>query len=436
MTPPLEPMLARSVDVLPGPTALPGGTLYEPKYDGYRLLVFARGGQAFLQSRNQSDFTAAFPEITDAARTLDEDVVLDGEVIIYREGRLDFAALQQRINRRPATAARLAREQPAHLIAFDLLSHAGGELLGRPYRDRRAALESLFKGHRLAAPWALTPATTDPEQARQWMRRWAAVGVEGVVAKGYAQPYQPGRRGWQKHRARDTAEGVIGAVTGTLRSPQTLLLGRHTEQGEFRLVARSTPLPDGLRSDLSQLLTRAGPGHPWHDVRVSSHWGSRDPLDFIPVAPALVAEFFGDVAVDAGRWRHPVRVRRLRSDMTPDDVPRLEEGRAGTLPKRRQPAYPQAKQHTMAAKKPKRTLYHVTPAGERSGAGRWQVEHEEGRRRLREPHRTRKEAISAARAQAKEHEPAQVIVYGRDGRVRAEYTYGDDPRRTPHDPAA
>lgn len=426
VTPPLEPMLARSVDVLPGPAALPGGTVYEPKYDGYRLLVFAGGGRAFLQSRNRSDLTVAFPEITDAARALGEDVVLDGEVIVYREGRLDFGALQPRINRRPATTARLAREQPAHLIAFDLLHRAGTDLITRPYRERRAALEALFADHALSAPWALTPATQETDQARTWMRQWAAAGVEGVVAKGQDQPYQPGRRGWLKYRHRDTTEGIIGAVTGSLNRPETVLLGRYTTDGELHLVARSTPLPAALRRELANLLTPAGPSHPWHGMRVSSHWGSREALIFTPAAPNLVAEFYGDAAIDQGRWRHPVRVHRLRFDLAPSDVP--TRSTSPPTPRSRQP-------HTegggMAAKEPKRTVYHVTPAGGPTPEEKWQIEHNEGRRALREPHRTQREAIDAAREKAKEHQPAQVIVHGRDGRIRTEYTYGSDPRRTP-----
>lgn len=426
VTPPLEPMLARAVDVLPAPTALPGGVGYEPKYDGYRLLVFAVGGNAFLQSRNKSDFTAAFPEIAEAARTMGEDIVLDGEVIIYREGRLDFSALQHRINRRPATTARLARQQPAHLIAFDLLHRAGTDLLHRPYKERRAALEDLFASHALGAPWALTPVTKDARQAQEWMRQWAAAGVEGVVAKGQNQTYQAGRRGWLKYRHRDTAEGIIGAVTGTLTHPETVLLGRYSPEGEFHLVARSTPLPGPLRRELALLLSPAGPAHPWHGMRVSSRWGSREALIFTPTAPDLVAEFHGDAAIDRGRWRHPVRVHRLRRDLAPSDVPTRSTS----------PATPDSRRSRtqggdMAAKQPERTIYHVTPAGDRSVDEKWQIEHKEGRRNLREPHRTQRQAIDAAREKAKEHQPAQVIIHGRDGRIRTEYTYGNDPRRTP-----
>ncbi|NUK25999.1 ATP-dependent DNA ligase [Streptomyces lunaelactis] len=323
LAPPVEPMLARAVPRLPGLAALPGGSVFEPKYDGFRLLVFADAdGRVFLQSRNGRDLTGAFPEIADAAAALGEDVVIDGEAVIYTGGRLDFSALQHRMNRRPRTVALLVREQPAHLVAFDLLQHTGTELLSWSYAERRAALESLFQGHGLQAPWALTPSTTDRALAEEWLTEWTAVGVEGLVIKGLEQTYQPGRRGWLKYRTRNTAEAVIGAVTGSVIRPETVLLGRYTTDGHFLLVARSTSLAPRLRAELGGgLLTPAGADHPWRDVHFTSHWGSRDPLAFTPVAPQLVAEFHGDTAVDRGRWRHPVNLHRLRIDLTPDDVP-------------------------------------------------------------------------------------------------------------------
>ncbi|WP_125623070.1 DUF2188 domain-containing protein [Streptomyces sp. WAC 00631] len=430
ITPPLEPILARAVEVLPGPTALPGGTMYEPKYDGYRLLVFTCGGRVFLQSRNGNDLTAAFPEIAHAARQLGEDLVLDGEVIIYQEGRLDFASLQRRINRRPATTAHLAREQPAHLIVFDLLHRVGNDLIRRPYRERRAALEALFADHALGAPWVLTPVTEEVDQAREWMRQWAASGVEGVLAKGRNQPYRPGKRGWRKYRHRDTAEGVIGAVTGSLTRPETVLLGRYTGDGSLSLVARSTPLTASLRRELAPLLTPAGPDHPWHGMHLSAHWGSHQELAFTSTAPDLVAEFHGDTAIDRGRWRHPVRVRRLRRDLAPGDVP-MRSASAPTPGSA--PSHPEEEVEgtDMAAKQTKRAVYHITPAADRPAGEKWQIQHQEGRRAVSEPHRTQRQAIDAAREKAKQHQPAQVVVHGRDGRIRTEYTYGNDPRRTP-----
>jgi ATP-dependent DNA ligase len=326
LTPPVEPMLARAVPALPGSAALPGGVAFEPKYDGYRLLAFRTGAEVRLQSRNARDLTGAFPEITEAVAALGEDVVVDGEAVIYVGGRLEFTALQHRLNRPPRTAARLAREQPAHLVTFDLLQRGTTELLRLPYRERRAALEELFERHDLRAPWSLSPSTTDREQAEEWLRTWPAVGVEGLVAKGLDQPYQPGRRGWYKIRAKDTTEAVIGAVTGSPHRPETVLLGRYDDTGTLRLVARSTPLAPPLRRDLGGFLTPAGADHPWTGIRVSTSWGSREPLEFTCVQPDQVAEFHADPAIDRGRWRHLVQVKRLRADVAPGDVPPFGAG--------------------------------------------------------------------------------------------------------------
>lgn len=152
--------------------------------DGYRMVAFAGPDGVVLQSRRGTNLTAAFPEIAEAAEALGEHVVLDGEVVIYREGRLDFAALQQRLHRSPRTVARLAAAEPAHLVCFDLLEHDGAVMISWPYRQRRAALVSFFKAHGLSAPWALTLSTTNVALARQWMREWPTVGVEGIVGRG------------------------------------------------------------------------------------------------------------------------------------------------------------------------------------------------------------------------------------------------------------
>lgn len=203
LVPPVEPMQARAVPQPPEPGALPE-MVFEPKYDGLRMLVFAQpDGEVFLQSLDGDDLTGSFPEIADAAAALGEDVVIDGEAVIRTSGRLDSGALQQRLNTRPPALARLVRARPAHLVAFDLLQHAGTEMLTWPYRERRAALRSLFQGHGLTAPWALTPSTADRAQAEKWLAESSATGVDGLVIKSLTQPYQLGRRGWLTVRPTD-----------------------------------------------------------------------------------------------------------------------------------------------------------------------------------------------------------------------------------------
>jgi ATP-dependent DNA ligase len=250
---PIEPMLARAVDRLPPSGALPGGVVFEPKWDGYRMLISTRGDRVRLWSRRGTPLGAAFPEITRAAAELGEEVVLDGEVVIFLEGRLDFGALQRRLGRRLGETARLARVEPAHFIAFDLLHRGQTSLLDRPYRARRAALEQLFAEYRLAAPWALSPSTSDRRQAQEWLTYWSAVGVEGVVCKGAGQRYEPGR-GWLKVRSGRSTEAVLGAVTGRLEKPRTVLLGRYDGGGRLRLVARSAPLAAELGRGIGRLL--------------------------------------------------------------------------------------------------------------------------------------------------------------------------------------
>ncbi|MCX4681328.1 ATP-dependent DNA ligase [Streptomyces sp. NBC_01433] len=319
LSPPLEPMLARSVSALPT-----GGrqAVFEQKTDGFRVVVFARP-MPFLQSRRGAALAGAFPELARAAAGLGVEAVLDAELVVSGDGRLDFAALQQRSRRRGASAERAAAQQPAHLVVFDLLEIEGAVLLQEPLHRRRAALEELFAIHRLSAPWTLCPQTTDAEVARTWLdSAWGAVGVEGIMIKDPASRYRPGVRGWDKLRARTTTEAVIGAVTGTLRFPTSLLLGRFDAGGRLRMIGRTSPLHRAASSELGGVLRPAGRNHPWHGRRFSAGWHTSDPLVFQPVVPEFVAEIVADTAVDAGRYRHPVRYLRLRDDMTAQDIRR------------------------------------------------------------------------------------------------------------------
>ncbi len=275
-----------------------------------------------LQSRQGADLTSAFPDIAGAATGLGEALVLDGELVVPYEGRLHFGELQRRACHRCRSAALAAAERPAYLIVFDVLEAGGTELLARPYRERRAILKDLFARDVLAAPFTLCPATSDRQVALDWLDpAWGMVGIEGVVIKGGGQPYLPGKRAWIKVRSHRTAEGLIGGVTGALASPATLLLARYDALGYLRLIARSTPLSTATRRDLALRLHRADSDHPWQGRHFSVGWGTSGELEYHPVRPDLVAEFQADTAVDAGRYRHPVRFLRLREDLTPGDVP-------------------------------------------------------------------------------------------------------------------
>ncbi|GCD41885.1 ATP-dependent DNA ligase [Streptomyces paromomycinus] len=312
------PILAEPVTELP-PVGKYG---FEAKWDGFRcILERAADGTVHLQSRQGTALTVAFSDIAEAAqRDFPEEVLLDGEVVIWHGGRLDFGRLQRRLNRRLATVRREIAQSPAHFVAFDLLRRAGEDLTERTYRRRRDGLEALFEEWHLTPPWTLCPVTYDRQEARRWMQEWAAAGIEGIVAKNVRQPYRPGVRGWIKVRTRHTAEAITGAITGTLDCPASVLLARLDERQNLRFVGRSVPLARQLSREMGAQLLPAASGHPWRGRVFSAGWGSRETLRVTLVAPELVVEVSGDTAVDAGRWRHPVRVQRLRSDMTTSDV--------------------------------------------------------------------------------------------------------------------
>ncbi|MEU8438329.1 hypothetical protein AB0F18_36635 [Streptomyces sp. NPDC029216] len=195
--------------------------------------------------------------------------------------------MQRRAAARSRGAAALAAKLPAHFVAFDVLQQDGQELLHLPYADRRARLENLFTERAPTAPGTLCPMATDLATAREWLETWTDVsGVEDILIKPLTSRYNPAYRGWTKIRRRDTTEAIIGAITGTL----------------------------------------ARPGRPWTGVRFASAWGSRDVLDVTLVRPDLVAEFSADRAVDQGIFRHPLRFRRIRLDVTAGDVPPFGQG--------------------------------------------------------------------------------------------------------------
>jgi ATP-dependent DNA ligase len=322
LRPPVEPMLAAAATELPA--ACRGGCAYEPKWDGWRALLFHDGTRVQLQSRTGRPLAPYFPEVTRVAReALPPGVVLDGELLVWDpdRGRTSFTLLQRRISA-GARAPRLAREHPAHYVSFDLLQAPDGTvLLDRPLRDRRTALEALLDGAPPALP--LCPQTTDRAVAQDWFATWPAVGVEGLVVKGLADPYTPGRRGWWKLRHRHSAEVVVGGVTGALSAPETVLVGRFDATGRLRYGGRTHALTPRQRDDLAPALSLAR-DHPW-PVPLPPTWnafpeGGR-PLDYVRVAPTAVVEIRVDAAYEFERWRHRPSYLRLRTDMSIYDVP-------------------------------------------------------------------------------------------------------------------
>lgn len=325
---PREPMLTAPTSS----ATVPPGYICEPKWDGFRAFVLRSvGGPAQIRSRHGTDLTADFPEIAAAAVALPEaigDLALDGELVIWntRSGRLDFEALLRRLGRTPANARRLVAETPANFVAFDLL-YLRTSTLAWPFRERRAALEQLFSQFGLGPPLTLCPSTTDPQQIARWLNDWSRAGIEGVCFKDPDQPYLPGRRAWLKYRIRDSTEGVVGAVTGSLTRPASVLLGRYDSAGRLHYAGRSTPLRVGPALALAELLVPAGDEHPWRGRRFSAGWSTATALKPVLVVPDLVAEVSVDVARTArGQWRHPVRYLRIRPDVDPADVPLFDGG--------------------------------------------------------------------------------------------------------------
>jgi ATP-dependent DNA ligase len=319
MQPPIEPMFAASVDTLP--RSCSGGCAYEPKWDGWRVILFAARGRTFLQSRTGKPLADYFPDLMRVARIfLPSGVVLDGELIIWDRSRerTSFALLHRRITSGRALE-REAADHPAHLVCFDLLQDLGGPQLNEPLATRRERLAALLAD---APPQlALCPQTTDPEEALGWLEEWRPAGVEGLVVKGLATTYQPGRRSWAKLRALSTTEATIGGVTGSLAEPETLLLGMLDENDTLRYVGRTKPLTAGGRREIAAVaspprLTQNGePDHPWPTPLPPSwigQFGNTTPLTYQQVLSELVVEVETDAAFEYGRWRHPPRFVRLR----------------------------------------------------------------------------------------------------------------------------
>lgn len=317
-------MLAKPTQDLPVERAMPGGAQYEPKWDGYRALIgVGSSGAVRIQSRRGMDITRSFPDVADpAAAQLPPGTLLDGELVVWGGDSLDFSQLQQRMAS-PARAVGLARRKPASFMAFDVLALRGVDLTGQPLRVRRRHLQSLITD--LRPPLQITPATRDRASAETWMREYTAagVGVEGLVIKGLATRYRGGQRGWLKLRSRDTAEAIVGAVSGTLAKPDRLVLGLYDGAGEFIVVGGTGPLKPGQQREVSELLEPADERHPWPpDVPTgrTGVWTKARRHPVIRVEPSLVVEFEADSAFANQHWRHIVRLLRVRPDLGPDEL--------------------------------------------------------------------------------------------------------------------
>ena len=296
---PIPLAVARAAGVLPS-----GAMAFEPKLDGWRCCAHVPDG--VLHTRRSTDITSRFPEVLDAARTLGQ-VVLDGELVAYQDGRLVFEPLMWGRRRREAEGVSLA------LVVFDLIAARGRDLRNLPYQERRARLARLLQGR--TGGVQLMDSSTERARGAAWIaERYADVGIEGTVAKPLASRYptRGGPAGWVKVKFRQEVDAVVLGVTGSLNSPTSLVLADIDDAGDVRAVGLSTTLPAGIRSALAGRLRPAGVLR--HAAGIVAGLGVPD-LDYQPVAPGIVVEVRTDGSAEWGAFRHRLTPVRVKPDL-------------------------------------------------------------------------------------------------------------------------
>jgi ATP-dependent DNA ligase len=329
--PPIEPMLAKLADALPPE----GDVLYEPKWDGFRAIVFRDADGLEIQSRDLRPLDRYFPDLHDALlRRLPEACVLDGEIVIATPHGLDFDALQMRLHPAASRVAKLARATPASFVAFDLLAVGRRQLMARPLLERRALLEALLA--RADPPLYLTPMTRDRTVALDWLDRFEGAGLDGVVAKQASLMYQPGKRAMIKVKHARTADCVVAGFrwhkTGN-DAIGSLLLGLYDDVGALEHVGVTSSFTMATRKRLVQelrpLRRNAIKNHPWRDWAgaaekstrmpgAHSRWSAGKDLSWEPLRIERVCEVKYD-HLQGKRFRHAATFLRWRPDKRPQD---------------------------------------------------------------------------------------------------------------------
>ena len=336
--PPFSPMLAKSVKTIPE-----GDLSYEPKWDGFRSIIFRDGDEVEIGSRNEKPMTRYFPEVVEAVlANFPERAVVDGEIIVVSASgdRLDFEALQQRIHPAVSRVRRLSVETPARFVAFDLLALDDDDLTGRPFAERRARLEQALADAQ--APIHLTRVTADVATATEWFTRFEGAGLDGVVAKPLATGYLPDKRVMFKIKHERTADCVVAGYRVHKSGPDSigsLLLGLYNDEGELASVGVIGAFPAARRKELFtelQPLVTTFDDHPWAwaepDRRASgagqeegtrtprnsegSRWSVGKDLSFVPLQPDLVVEVRYE-HMEGVRFRHTAQFNRWRPDRDP-----------------------------------------------------------------------------------------------------------------------
>ncbi|MGX5717496.1 ATP-dependent DNA ligase [Arthrobacter sp. MAHUQ-56] len=322
--PPVSLALAKAVESVPAEAALPGGSRYEPKWDGYRACALVAAGGVSLWSRQGKELSRYFPDLVEAlAEQVPPGCVLDGEAVVWSGDKLDFDALQRRLVTSKAGLPALVREQPASFVAFDLLAVAGHDIRDAPLEQRRELLEQLAAGW--TPPLNLSPITKDRTQALTWFEELHHAGLEGLVVKGAGQSYQGGVRQWIKVKRRQSVDVVCGAVIGPMVRPQYVVAGLPVE-GQLRIVGRSTPLAGKDARELAAYLRPPQGLHPWPEVITEATLNrfSKDkgPVTLTLVEPLMV-EISADVAWTGNAFRHSFRYLRPRPELPVEVVLRL-----------------------------------------------------------------------------------------------------------------
>jgi ATP-dependent DNA ligase len=329
VNPPVAPMLAKPVAAIPG-----GEYVFEPKWDGFRAIIFRDGAEVEVGSRNERPMTRYFPELVDAfLAELPARCVVDGEIIVPDSTgtQLDFEALQQRIHPAESRVRMLAGQTPARFVAFDLLALDDESYMDVPFRERRAALEQVLAS--AGSPVHLTPTTADHAVATLWFSQFEGAGLDGLIAKTPGSTYQPDKRVMLKIKHDRTADCVVAGYRPHKTSEDaigSLLLGLHNSDGKLASVGVIGAFPMAVRRDLFselQPLVTTFDEHPWnwaeHEAGertprkgMNSRWNADKDLSFIPLRPERVVEVRYD-HMEGPRFRHTAQFVRWRPDRTP-----------------------------------------------------------------------------------------------------------------------
>lgn len=329
LMPPIAPMLAKAVSALPeGPLS------FEPKWDGFRSIIFRDGEEVEIGSRNGRPLTRYFPELVDALKAnLPPRCVLDGEIILVGASgdRLDFDALQQRIHPAASRVLLLAGQTPASFVAFDLLALDDEDFTARPFAERRDTLERVLAHS--SPPVHVTSATRNRDMAGLWFRQFEGAGLDGIVAKALDGPYQPDKRAMFKLKHERTADCVLAGYRVHASGPDrigSLLLGLYDEDGGLASVGVAGAFPLQRRKELFeelQPLVTGSDAHPWAAARQEegirtprnaegSRWSGGKDLAFTPLRPERVVEVKYD-HMEGPRFRHTAQFVRWRPDRDP-----------------------------------------------------------------------------------------------------------------------